>query len=151
MNKKEIIIYIDGACSGNPGPGGWGVFMSYNNHVKEFYGSEIHTTNNRMEIMAAIEAIRAMKQESSLIIYTDSVYLKNGITIWIHKWIKEDWKKHTKNPVKNIDLWQDLWKLIEGHSIEWKWVKGHSGNAGNERADYLANLGKNEAIKNLSK
>jgi ribonuclease HI len=147
MMKNPIVIYIDGACSGNPGPGGWGFFMSYNEHIKESYGGEINTTNNRMEIKAAIEAIKSVKKESNLIIYTDSVYLKNGITTWIYNWIKQDWKKNTKNPVKNIDLWQELWELIGKHSIEWKWVKGHSGDAGNDKADFLANLGKNDIIR----
>jgi ribonuclease HI len=147
MIKKEVIIYIDGACSGNPGPGGWGFYLVHNGHTKEEYGSEIHTTNNRMEIMAAIKAITAIKSESKLLIYTDSIYLKNGITIWIHNWIKYDWKKDSKNPIKNVDLWQELWEIVSRHSIEWKWVKGHSGDIGNEKADYLANLGKNHAIR----
>jgi ribonuclease HI len=147
MIKKNIIIYVDGACAGNPGPGGWGFTMSYNDHVKEEYGSEIYTTNNRMEITAAIKAIKAIKKESSITIYTDSVYVKNGITVWIHNWIKKNWNKNSKNPIKNIDLWQELWEAISIHSVEWVWVKGHNGNQGNERADYLANLGKNEAMR----
>ena len=147
MLKKEIVIYIDGACSGNPGPGGWGFFMSYNGNVKEEYGCELNTTNNRMEITAAIKAIEAVKKRYSLIIYTDSIYLKNGITKWIHSWIKHNWKKDTKDPIKNVDLWQKLWEIISEHSIEWRWVKGHSGDAGNDKADYLANLGKKEAIR----
>jgi ribonuclease HI len=147
MTKKEIVIYIDGACSGNPGPGGWGFFMSYNGSTKEEYGSEVNTTNNRMEITAAIKAIQAVKKKYSLTIYTDSTYLKNGITKWIHGWIKHNWKKDSKDPIKNVDLWEKLWEIISEHSIDWRWVKGHSGDFGNDKADYLANLGKKEAIR----
>jgi len=137
---KKIEIYTDGACSGNPGPGGWGAILSYNKHKKEIYGGEKETTNNRMELMAAIKALESLKEKCEVIIYTDSSYVKNGITEWIHKWKEKNWSRG-KDPIKNLDLWQELDQLAVKHKIEWRWVKGHADNAGNNRADALANMG----------
>lgn len=135
---KKVVIYTDGACSGNPGPGGWGVFLKYGKHEKELYGGEKETTNNRMEIKAAIEALKALKKTTKAEIHTDSTYVKDGITKWIFNWKKNGWRTANKKPVKNAELWQELDELIKNHDIEWKWVKGHSGNDGNDRADSLA-------------
>jgi ribonuclease HI len=146
--KKKVTIYTDGACSGNPGPGGWGAYILYGNHSKKIYGSEYNTTNNRMELTAAIEAIKVLKHKCTIDLYTDSVYLKNGITTWIHNWIKKDWRISDKSLVKNMDLWQTLEKLSKEHEIEWHWVKGHANNFGNTVADELAVRGRDEA-KNL--
>ena len=132
-------IYIDGACSGNPGPGGWGVFiMDAENGDGELCGYELSTTNNRMEIMAAIKALSLFSEKTTLTVHTDSQYLKKGITEWIHGWLKNGWKSSAGSPVKNQDLWMELHKLVTRHSIEWKWVKAHDGIFGNERADALA-------------
>jgi len=132
-------IYTDGACSGNPGPGGWGaVIFDKNNTQKNISGNEKNTTNNRMELLAAIMALKKIKSGSDVVIYTDSTYVKNGITEWMVNWKKNDWKTSNKKPVKNKELWLLLDKLNNYHSIEWKWVKAHAGNLGNERADYLA-------------
>jgi ribonuclease HI len=136
-----ITIYTDGACKGNPGSGGWGVFMKYKGIEKELYGGEKETTNNRMELMAAIHALDALKNPSTLSLYTDSKYVLQGITEWMDNWKKRGWKTAAKKPVKNEDLWRRLDRAIERHEIKWIWVKGHSGNAGNERADMLANRG----------
>jgi ribonuclease HI len=133
MNNK-IIIYTDGGCRGNPGIGGWGVFLSFQGKEKKIYGSEKETTNNRMELTAAIKALEAIKRDVPIIIYTDSKYVLEGITKWIFGWKKKNWKK-----VKNIDLWQQLDVLNQKFSVDWKWVKGHSGNTGNDMADALAN------------
>ncbi len=133
-------IYTDGACRGNPGPGGWGVFVQ--DTLVEFNGSNTHTTNNKMELTAVIKALQYLKSidyEDRIIIHTDSQYVKNGIEIWIHNWLKNGWKTANKKPVKNIDLWKPLHDLTQGFNIEWKWVKGHSGDYGNEKADELAN------------
>ncbi|MGZ8185197.1 MAG: ribonuclease HI [Methylobacter sp.] len=137
----RVIIYVDGACRGNPGPGGWGVILNYKNKVKELYGGEQNTTNNRMELMAAIQALEALTRPCSVQINTDSQYVRQGITEWITNWKKRGWKNAANKPVKNDDLWRRLDAAIKSHTIEWLWVKGHSGNAGNERADALANLG----------
>lgn len=145
MSEKKLIIYTDGACSGNPGPGGWGVFMKYGGHEKELYGSEGETTNNRMELQATIEALKSLKRKSDVELYTDSSYVKDGITKWIINWKKNGWKTANRKPVKNVDLWQELDENISHHTIDWRWVKGHSGNAGNERADLLAVKGSEEA------
>ena len=145
MGNKYVEIYVDGACSGNPGPGGWGVYLKYGNNNKKTYVHEINTTNNRMEIQAAIEALQFLRRSCSVIIYTDSLYLKNGITLWLPKWTVQNFRKHTKKPIKNIDLWQKLNKLIGLHEIDWKWVKGHSDNEGNNLADLLARKGRDEA------
>ncbi len=149
MEKKtnKVIIHTDGACSGNPGPGGWGALLQYGKHEKEIYGSESDTTNNRMEMMAAIQALKALKKSSDIALYTDSSYLKDGITKWIHSWKKNGWKTANKKPVKNSDLWQELEKELERHTVEWHWVKGHAGHDGNERADSLAVKGLEEFRK----
>jgi len=139
---SEIInVYTDGACKGNPGPGGWGVLLQWNGHEKELFGGEPQTTNNRMELRAVIEALAALKRDAKVRLYTDSKYVHDGITDWIHNWKKRGWKTANKKPVKNVDLWQQLDRQAEQHSIEWVWVKGHAGHDGNERADDLANRG----------
>jgi ribonuclease HI len=136
-----VQIYTDGACSGNPGPGGWGVLLIYNGHEKELCGGEAETTNNRMELMAAIEAMNALKRNVSVDLHTDSVYVKDGITKWIHNWKDNGWRTAAKKPVKNADLWQALDKSLADHHVTWHWVKGHAGDPGNERADELARRG----------
>lgn len=136
-----VIIYTDGACRGNPGPGGWGVILKYKGKLKELYGGERETTNNRMELMAAIQALEALTRPCSVELNCDSSYVLKGITEWIANWKKRGWQTSAKQPVKNEDLWRRLDSAIGQHSIEWKWVKGHSGDAGNDRADALANLG----------
>ncbi len=137
----RIIIYTDGACKGNPGPGGWGVLMQYKGNKKEFFGGEQETTNNRMEQMAAIMALEVLKRPSLVELHTDSKYLLQGITEWMDNWKKRGWKTAAKKPVKNEDLWRRLDEVIGKHKIKWVWVKGHAGNTGNERADMLANKG----------
>jgi len=137
-NENSVTIYTDGACSGNPGPGGWGAVLNYQDSQKELFGSEPDTTNNRMELMAAIKALEALKRPLNVDLYTDSKYVKDGITTWIHNWQKNGWKSASKKPVKNIDLWQQLVSLTGKHTVEWHWVKGHAGDEGNERADMLA-------------
>ena len=138
---KTVDIYTDGACSGNPGPGGWGVLMLYGENEKELCGGETQTTNNRMELMAAIQALEALKRNAKVRIHTDSTYVKDGITKWIHGWKAKGWRTASKKPVKNADLWQALDKAVARHDINWIWVKGHAGDPGNERADALANQG----------
>lgn len=139
---SEIVdVYTDGACKGNPGPGGWGVLLRWNGHEKELFGGELNTTNNRMELRAAIEALVALKRDSSVRLHTDSKYVLDGITTWIHNWKKRGWKTADKKPVKNVDLWQQLDALARQYTITWVWVKGHAGHDGNERADALANRG----------
>lgn len=135
---KTVDIFTDGACSGNPGPGGWGAIMRYGATEKELSGGEMATTNNRMELMAAIAALEALKGAVNVRIHTDSQYVKNGITSWIHGWKKNGWKTADKKPVKNVDLWQRLEAALKNHTIEWIWVKGHAGHDENERADALA-------------
>jgi ribonuclease HI len=140
MKKPTAVeIYTDGACRGNPGAGGWGVLLSYGDHVKELRGAEPVTTNNRMELTAAIRALAALKRPCSVTLYTDSQYVRKGITEWLPQWKARDWRTADKKPVKNVDLWQALEREIERHRIEWHWVKGHAGVPGNERADQLAN------------
>ena len=136
-----IEIYTDGACKGNPGPGGWGALMRYNGHEKELSGGEAETTNNRMELMAVICALEALKRPSHVRVTTDSQYVKRGITEWIFNWKRNGWRTANKKPVKNADLWQALDQSVQQHRIDWAWVKGHSGHEENERADELANLG----------
>ena len=143
---STITIHTDGACSGNPGPGGWGAILEWNGHRKELKGGEPDTTNNRMEMLAAIRALEAIrKSDRPVILITDSVYLRDGITKWIHGWKRRGWKTADKKPVKNVDLWQALETLTAQHTIEWRWVKGHAGDPGNERADELAREGLAEA------
>ena len=132
-------MYTDGACRGNPGPGGWGALLIYGDHVKELYGGESLTTNNRMELLAAIEALRAMKKSCRIQLYTDSTYVRNGIQEWLKKWKANNWRTAAKKAVKNQDLWQALDDESRRHDVHWHWVKGHAGDPGNERADQLAN------------
>jgi ribonuclease HI len=137
-----VTIYTDGACSGNPGPGGWGVLLRYGDHVRELHGGEADpTTNNRMEMMAAIQALESLKRPCVVRLHTDSVYLRSGITTWLPSWQRNGWRTAAKQPVKNVDLWQRLVAAMAPHRVEWLWVKGHAGDPGNDRADALANLG----------
>ncbi len=136
-----VEIYTDGACSGNPGPGGWGALLRYNGTERELFGGETGTTNNRMELMAAIEALNALKRPCTVHLYTDSTYVKQGITDWINRWKANGWRTAGKKPVKNQDLWQALDDALVRHDIEWHWVKGHAGHPDNERADELARRG----------
>ena len=145
MKKQVIEIWTDGACSGNPGPGGWGVLLLAGSKRKELFGGETDTTNNRMELMAAIEALNALNKPSAVRLHTDSTYVKDGLTKWIHGWKRNGWKTSAKKPVKNKDLWQALETACERHEIEWKWVKGHAGDPGNEKADELARKGSEAA------
>ncbi len=142
--SKQVEIFTDGGCRGNPGIGGWGALLRYGDNEKQLYGGEQETTNNRMELTAVIRALEAMKRPTSIAITTDSVYVRNGITQWIHNWKKNGWKTSAKKPVKNADLWQELDQLCTDHEIEWHWVKGHSGHPENEIADQLANRGMDE-------
>ncbi len=141
MTKKTVEIFSDGACKGNPGPGGWGALLRYGGHEKPLCGGEKVTTNNRMELMAAIEALRSLKESCNVELTTDSQYVRKGITEWIVNWKKNGWKTAAKKPVKNADLWQQLDEQVERHHINWHWVKGHSGHRENEIADELANKG----------
>ena len=143
---NEVVIYTDGACRGNPGPGGWGALLIFGKHEKEIFGGEEDTTNNRMELRAAIEALKALSRRCSIEIYTDSTYVKNGIQAWLKNWKKNNWKTAGKKPVKNRDLWEELDRLTLGQDIQWRWVKGHAGDPGNERADQLANRGIDEIV-----
>ncbi len=143
---KTIEVYTDGACRGNPGPGGWGAVLIYGSQRKEMFGGESETTNNRMELIAAINALRVLKRDCELTLYTDSQYVRKGITEWIEGWKKRNWRTAARKPVKNSDLWQQLDSEVERHKINWVWVKGHSGNEGNELADQLANRGIDEVL-----
>ena len=143
---KAVTIYTDGACRGNPGPGGWGAILRYGNNVRELQGGESPTTNNRMELKAAIEALGALKEPCRVVLYTDSRYLRDGITKWLSDWRRRDWLTRAKKPVKNRDLWMQLDDLVQRHDVDWRWVKGHAGHAGNERADALANAGLEQAL-----
>lgn len=145
--KPNVVIYTDGACSGNPGPGGWGAILMSGPHRKELSGAEVQTTNNRMELMAAIEALGALKKPSEVELWTDSAYVRDGITKWIKGWKRNGWQTADKKPVKNADLWQALDSARARHTIEWHWLKGHAGHPENERADELAR----EAIKAMRK
>jgi len=144
--SQIVEAYTDGACRGNPGPGGWGVLLRYGNHEKELYGAEADTTNNRMELMAAIQALESLSRECHVILTTDSQYVRMGITEWIANWKKRGWKTASKQPVKNIDLWQRLDTAAAQHEVEWHWVRGHTGHPENERADQLANRGIDELL-----
>jgi len=142
MSEEGVVeIYSDGACRGNPGPGGWGVLLRYNAQEKELWGGEADTTNNRMELMAAIRALEALKRRSRVKLYTDSLYVMKGISAWIKDWKRRGWRTADKKPVKNEDLWRRLDELASQHDIEWHWVRGHAGHPENERADRLANKG----------
>ena len=136
--EEVIVIYTDGACSGNPGPGGWGAVLEYKGHKKTLSGNNQKTTNNRMELTAAIEALEALNRPSRINLFTDSKYVRDGITVWISKWKKNKWKTSARKPVKNLDLWIRLESALDIHQVSWHWVKGHSGNPGNEEADKLA-------------
>ena len=140
-SARTCQIYTDGACKGNPGPGGWGAVLEFDGKERELFGGEASTTNNRMELMAVIEALNALKRPSRVALHTDSQYVQKGITEWIRQWKVRGWRTAAKEPVKNVDLWKRLDALIGPHEIEWVWVKGHSGHVGNERADALANKG----------
>ncbi|WP_306015944.1 ribonuclease HI [Oceanicaulis sp. MMSF_3324] len=146
MAENTIVIHTDGACSGNPGPGGWGAILHWKGHEKELSGAEAETTNNRMELMAAIAALEALKRRSKVRLVTDSTYVRDGVTKWIHGWKRNGWKTAAKKPVKNDDLWKRLDAIASKHDVSWEWVKGHAGHPENERADQLAR----EAISTLS-
>ena len=145
--RPHVVVHTDGACSGNPGPGGWGAILTYGEHEKELTGGEPHTTNNRMELMAAIAALEALKKPSTVELHTDSKYVQDGISKWIHGWKRNGWRTADKKPVKNMDLWQRLDAAITRHHVRWHWVRGHAGHELNERADELAR----EAIAELRK
>ena len=141
MDEQGVEIFTDGACSGNPGPGGWGVILRYGGHKKEMHGGEAWTTNNRMELMAAIQALEALTRSTQVTLYTDSVYLRDGIMKWVDTWKVNGWRTANKKAVKNVDLWQRLVSASGRHRVEWIWVKGHAGHPENERADALARRG----------
>ncbi|MCX7627011.1 MAG: ribonuclease HI [Methylophilaceae bacterium] len=147
MSNELIEIYADGACRGNPGPGGWGAWLRSGRHEKELFGGELQTTNNRMELTAVIRALECLKRPSRVRIFTDSQYVQKGISEWIKDWKARGWRTSNREPVKNADLWQRLDALASQHEIEWVWVKGHAGHAGNVRADALANRGVEHVIK----
>ncbi len=141
INKPEVVVYTDGACKGNPGPGGWGAWLRSGGHEKELFGGEPNTTNNRMELTAVIEALVSLKRSCKVAVYTDSEYVRKGMTEWIGGWQRRGWKTADGKPVKNAELWQRLEALRQLHEVQWHWVKGHAGDPGNERADALANRG----------
>jgi ribonuclease HI len=147
-DSKTVKLITDGACLGNPGPGGWAAILRYDGHVKELYGCEKHTTNNRMEIQAAIEGLRALKTSCAVEVVTDSEYLKNGITTWIHGWKRKGWLTAAKKPVVNQDLWMELDEQVNRHKTEWTWTKGHASHADNNRCDELATAAAREQISN---
>jgi len=144
--SEKVHIFTDGACRGNPGPGGWGAILRYGDREKEIYGAERATTNNRMELMAAIQALEALNRSCDAVVTTDSEYLRKGITEWLPQWKRRGWKTASKQPVKNKDLWERLEKAIESHRVGWEWIKGHSGHEENERADALANRAIDEML-----
>jgi ribonuclease HI len=143
--SQPVEVYTDGACSGNPGPGGWGAVLRYGDHERELSGGEPQTTNNRMELMAAIQALESLTRPVDVHLHTDSTYVRNGITKWIHGWQRNGWRTAARAPVKNVDLWQRLVAAIERHEVRWFWVKGHNGHPDNERADQLACRGRDQA------
>ncbi|GGP21687.1 ribonuclease HI [Silvimonas iriomotensis] len=144
-----VEMYTDGACKGNPGPGGWGALLRYGDKEKELFGGEPHTTNNRMELMGVIKGLALLLRPCEVMVYTDSQYVKNGIETWIHGWKRNGWKTADKKPVKNADLWQELDTQVQRHQVSWKWVKGHAGHEFNERADQLANRGVDQVLGRL--
>jgi len=146
QEERVVEIYTDGACKGNPGVGGWGVLLKYGTHEQEIFGGEKHTTNNRMELLAAIRALESLKRACKVRLYTDSQYVQNGISQWMASWKARNWKTASKKPVKNVDLWKTLDQLSQEHDIEWMWVRGHAGHEGNERADRLANQGVEKTV-----
>jgi ribonuclease HI len=150
MTLTVLNVYTDGACKGNPGPGGWGALLQSASGEKELFGGELETTNNRMEMMAVIEAFKALKRPCDVTLHIDSQYVLKGITEWIHGWKAKGWKTASKEPVKNVDLWQEMDRLVQagGHKLTWRWVKGHAGHPGNERADGLANKGVVQVLSN---
>ncbi|MDT0635143.1 ribonuclease HI [Spectribacter hydrogenoxidans] len=141
---KDVVIHTDGACRGNPGPGGWGALLVYGDHRRELFGGDAHTTNNRMELLAAIRALESLRQPCRVQLYTDSNYVRQGITDWLPRWQKNGWRTADRKQVKNADLWQQLDALNQTHEVAWHWVKGHAGDPGNEAADALANRGIDE-------
>jgi ribonuclease HI len=143
---QHVVVYTDGACKGNPGRGGWGAWLRCGTHERELYGGEALTTNNRMELTAVIEALSALKRSCEVTIHTDSEYVRKGITEWIHNWKRRGWTTADRKPVKNAELWQRLDALAQAHRVHWRWVKGHSGDPGNERADALANRGADSVV-----
>jgi ribonuclease HI len=147
--REKVQIFTDGACRGNPGPGGWGALLRYGTHEKCISGAEPHTTNNRMELTAVIQALGQLTKHSAVVITTDSQYVKKGITEWIHTWKRQAWRTSQKKPVKNVDLWQALDKLCQQHQIEWQWVRGHAGHVENEMADKLATEAIDELLSTL--
>ena len=149
MSKQKVTIYTDGGCRGNPGPGGWGAVLLFGDQEKEIYGYDPETTNNRMELMAAISALELLKRPCDIDLTTDSQYVRQGILEWMDGWKKRNWKNAAKKPVKNKDLWMRLDEAVQRHTIEWHWIKGHSGHEGNERADDLANRAMDEKQGNL--
>jgi ribonuclease HI len=151
MSEPHVVVHTDGACSGNPGPGGWGAILEFGDHEKELRGGEAHTTNNRMELMAAIAALEALKRPCLVDIHTDSQYLRNGILSWINQWKRNGWRTADRKPVRNVDLWQRLDALLARHRVRWHWVRGHAGHVLNERADKLARTGLEEARSRAGK
>lgn len=145
MSSKTVEIWTDGACKGNPGWGGWGALLRQGRHEKELYGGEPDTTNNRMELLAVIKALEALKRPCEVVVHTDSQYVQKGMSEWLVNWKRRNWRTADKKPVKNADLWQELDELVARHSVTWKWVRGHAGDPGNEAADRLANLGVEQA------
>lgn len=145
MNSSQVQIWTDGACKGNPGLGGWGALLRQGHHEKAIYGGEADTTNNRMELMAVIEALKALKRPCDVVVHTDSQYVQKGMNEWLANWKRRGWRTADKKPVKNVDLWQELDALVGQHTLQWRWVRGHAGDPGNERADELANLGVEQA------